>query len=487
MRRHLLALLVALLALPLAACGGGKSGSAASGEGGAAIVPKTAPLLVRLDTTFDSQQWTALNALLKEFPDGEKLLSGIAGPGVDFEQDVEPALGPETDRFTLNGKDFSKKVFLTATQPDDQATFQALLAKDNGNPVSEEIDGWQVIADKRETIDRYKVAKRSGSLADSDNYKAAITSLPATPLATVYVDGPTLRRALATKAVESATSGSVPDLAAGTGPLPGVGRIGWLAGALSAEEKGFAADVRLKGDELEVTPFKQELASQVPADVSLFIDVKGLDATLDEAKRTPALQKQLGEALKGLGALIDEVIGLFKGETAITVRPVGGKNEFTLLVKVDDAEKAKGTLDKLATLVGAFTQKTPEPVNVAGQDFQKLSLGKSAVYYGVLDGKLVVTNAEGAITSLVNGPYLADSQAYKDTAEAAGLPDQTTGVFYADVPKLVPLLDMLAKSSKSGKPLSPEVKAHLEALSTAIFYGSVDGDVLSLKGFASVR
>ena len=172
---------------------------------------------------------------------------------------------------------------------------------------------------------------------------------------------------------------------------------------------------------------------------------------------------------------------------AITVRPVGGKNEFTLLVVVDDAEKAKGTLDKLATLVGAFTQKTPEPVNVAGQDFQKLSLGKSVVYYGVFDGKLVVTNAEGAITSLVNGPYLADSQAYKDAAEAAGLPDQTTGVVYADVPKLVPLLDTLAKSSKSDKPLTPEAKAHLEALSTAIFYGSVDGDVLSLKGFASVR
>ncbi len=489
MRRLLLALLVALLALPLAACGGGsKSGSATSSEGGAAIAPKTAPLLVRLDTTFDSQQWTALNALLKKFPDGEKLLSGIAGPGVDFEQDVKPALGPETDQFTLNGQDFSKKVFLAATQPNDQAKFQALLAKDNGNPVSEEIDGWQVVADKRETIDRYKVAKRSGTLADSDNYKAAIASLPATALATVYVDGPTLRRSLATQSKKSASSGSVPDLAAGTGPLPGVGRIGWLAGALSAEEKGFAADVRLKGDELEATPFKPELASHVPADVSLFIDLKGLDATLDEAKRTPSVQKQLGEAQKALGALIDEIIGLFKGETAITVRPVGGKNEFTLLVTVDDAEKAKGTLDKLATLVGAFTQKTPEPVNVAGQDFQKLSLGKSStVYYGILDGRLVVTNAEGAITSLANGPYLADSQAYKDAAEAAGLPDQTTGVVYADVPKLVPLLDTLAKSGKSGKPLSPEMKAHLEALSTALFYGSVDGDVLSLKGFVSVR
>jgi len=213
----------------------------------------------------------------------------------------------------------------------------------------------------------------------------------------------------------------------------------------------------------------------------------GLDATLDEARRAPAIQKQLGEAQQALGGLIDEIIGLFKGETAITVRPVGSKNEVTLLVTVDDAEKAKGTLDKLATLVGALTQKTPEPVTVAGQDFKKLAIGKTSLYYGVFDGKLVVTNSEGAITSLVNGPYLADSQAYKDVAEAAGLPDESTGIFYADVPKLVPLIDSLAKSGKNGKPLSPDAKAHLEALSTALFYGSVDGDVLSLKGFVSVR
>ena len=492
MRRLLLALLVAVLALPLAACGGGKKTSAGvseGGPGGAAIVPKTAPLLLRLNTAWDSPQWTSLNALLAKFPNGDKPLSGIGGKNVDFEQDVKPALGPETDVFALNGADLNNNVFLGSNQPTDETKFHALLAKSDTPRVTEEIEGWQVFSDKRATIDRYKVAKRGGSLADSENYKAAIASLPAAALATLYVDGPTLRRALAAQAKSSSSSGSssLRNLGAGSGPVPGVGRISWLAGALSAEEKGFAADVRLKADELEVTPFTPELASQVPADVSLFIDVKGLDATLDEAKRSPAVQKQLGEAQKSLGALIDEVIGLFKGETAITVRPVGGKNELTLLLTADDTEKAKGTLDKLATLLGAFTQTTPEPVNVAGQDFQKLSLGKSAVYYGVFDGKLVVTNAEGAITSLVNGPYLADSQAYKDAAEAAGLPDQTTGVFYADVPKLVPLLDTLAKSGKSGKPLPPEVKANLEALSTAIFYGSVDGDVLSVKGFASVR
>jgi hypothetical protein len=494
-RRLLLALLVALFALPLAACGGGsKSSSAGSSDGGGAtIAPKTAPFLVRLNTAWDSPQWTSLNALLAKLPNGDKVLSGIGGQGVDFEQDVKPALGPETDIFTLNGADLNNKVFLGANQPLDATKFNALLAKGDNPPVAEEIDGWQVIADKRETIDRYKLAKRDGTLDDNANYKAAMESLPDAALARFYVDGPTLRRVLAARSTSSATSGSssgagaLSSLGKGSGPVPGVGRLSWLAGALSAEEKGFAADLRLKADELEVTPFKPTLASQVPADVSLFIDLKGLDATLDEARRAPAIQKQLGEAQQALGGLIDEIIGLFKGETAITVRPVGSKNEVTLLVTVDDAEKATGTLDKLATLVGALTQKTPEPVTVAGQDFKKLAIGKTSLYYGVFDGKLVVTNSEGAITSLVNGPYLADSQAYKDVAEAAGLPDESTGIFYADVPKLVPLIDSLAKSGKNGKPLSPDAKAHLEALSTALFYGSVDGDVLSLKGFVSVR
>ena len=170
-RRLLLSLLVALLALPLAACGGGGGGgngssATTSGEGGAAIVPKTAPLLVRLDTTFDSPQWATLNTLLKKFPDGDKLLSGIAGPGVDFEQDVNPALGPETDHFALNGADLQNKVFLGATQPDDQAKFQSLLDKDKDKPVTEQIGGWQVIADRRETIDRYKIARRAGVRRD---------------------------------------------------------------------------------------------------------------------------------------------------------------------------------------------------------------------------------------------------------------------------------------------------------------------------------
>src|SRR4029453_7379021 len=106
------------------------------GEGGSSIVPKSAPLLVRLDTTFASPQWNALNALLKKFPDGDQAFTEIAGPGGDFEHDVKPAFGPATAMFTLTGQDFTTEVFLAATQPRDQAKFEQLIAKGKNNPVN---------------------------------------------------------------------------------------------------------------------------------------------------------------------------------------------------------------------------------------------------------------------------------------------------------------------------------------------------------------
>ena len=165
------------------------------------------------------------------------------------------------------------------------------------------------------------------------------------------------------------------------------------------------------------------------------------------------------------------------------------------MLKVDDEAAAGATLDKLGTLVGAFTQKAPEQVDVAGVSAKKIAVGKSAVYYAVFDGKLVLTNAEGAIRGLKGGGQrLADSQAWRDATTSAGLPDQTVGIFYADVQKLLPLIEKLQASSSSGtgsgsgsKPLSPQAKRNLAPLGTVLLYGAVNGNVATAKGFVSVR
>src|SRR5581483_12462026 len=103
----------------------------------------------------------------------------------------------------------------------------------------------------------------------------------------------------------------------------------------------------------------------------------GLDATLDELKRSPAGSAQLGQATKAVGPLIDEVIGLFKGEGAFYARP---GPEYALVLKVDDEASARETLDKLGTLAGAAAQRAPEQVEVDGVQANQVRVGKTTVY-----------------------------------------------------------------------------------------------------------
>jgi uncharacterized protein DUF3352 len=463
--------LLVLVAALVTGCGSGsgsqRAETATTSAGGAEVAPKSSALLLRLNTAFDSPVWASLKSLLDKFPDGPQLLAGMSGNGIDFDRDVKPALGPETDLVALTEQDVSKGTFVGLTQPKNPAKLDALLAKDKDRSVSEQIGDWRVIADDRPAIDRFKRARNTGVLTDSDSYRSATKALPADALATLYLDGRVLTSTIA-KQTQS-----------GTGPVPGLGRIGWLAAAVTGKESGFALDLRLQGDEIEATPFAAGLPAEVPADVSFFLDFKGLDATLDELKRSPAVSQQLGQAAKALGGLLDELIALFKGEGAFYARP---GPEYTLVLNVAGEASARTTLDKLGTLVGAFTQSAPEPVDVDGVSANKLSVEKESVFYAVFDGKVVVTNAESGIRALQSGPRLADSQAWRDAVAATAMPDETAGILYADVPRLVPLLERLNKKS-----FSTEVTRNLAPLSTGLLYGSVDGDVYSIKGFVSVR
>ena len=480
-----------LLAVALVAgCGGGssssKSGAGSSSPGGATIAPSTTPFLLRLNTAFDSSQWQTFDTLLKKFPDGEKLYSSIAGKGVNFDTDVKPALGPETDLLALNGADLNAKTFVGLTQPQDQAKFEALLAKGSGpKPVTKEVAGWQVVADKAATIARFEAARsQGGTLADDSEYKEATGDLPSDSLATLYVNGGPLTAAISKRA-KTGTTGS----------LPGVGALDWVSGAFTAVDNGLTLDFRLKsGKQVQIQTYTPELPAEVPADVVLFVDFKGLDSVLQQIKSSPALQGQLGQAQAALGGLLDEVIALFKNEGAVYVQTGAAGTAYTLVLKVEDTASAQGTLDKLGTLVGALSQKPPEQVRVGGTTVEKLSLGtKTSIYYGIVGGKLVITNSEDSIRGLAgNGERLADSQAWKDATSAADMPDQVAGILYADVHNLIPLLEKLQASSSTSsgstsKPMSAEAKRNLAALGTVLLYGAVDGDVVTAKGFLSVR
>src|SRR5687768_9080036 len=125
-------LFAALLALLAAGCGG------AGAPGGAAeVAPADAAFYVVVDADFEGDQWDAVQELASSFPGGEDLIGRIvqeieseSGEALDFEQDVEPALGPEVAFVVLapeSSDDDGTVVVLT--QPDDQEALQRLIEK----------------------------------------------------------------------------------------------------------------------------------------------------------------------------------------------------------------------------------------------------------------------------------------------------------------------------------------------------------------------
>ncbi len=451
--RRALALLATVVVL--AGCGSKASGPGPSG--GASVAPASTALLVRANTDFASARWQALAPLLR--------LSGAKLPSLAA---LRGALGPETDALALRPEDIDGNALVGLTQPADPAKLETLLAKHTPPLVSEEVADWRVVAADRATIDRLKRARNEGSLAGSSTYKEATSGLPADALASVYLDGTAFTHELDRRAKT------------GLGPVPGIGRVSWVAGAVVSRPGGLDVQLRLKGDEIEASPFTAALPAEVPTPVSVFVDAKGLDRTLDELKRSPELADRLGTIGKALGSgVLDDVIGLFKGEAAVYARPLPKGPEYTLVVKVEDEIAAKDTLDRLATLAGAAGQAVPAHLQVGGVDVTKITVGTTTLYDAVFGGKVVVSSAASGIRGLLGpAPRLAASPRWQAATQAAGMPDETAGIFYADLHRALPLLETLA----GAKPATTQLP-----LGTSLLWASVDGSVLTVRGFVSVR
>src|SRR5581483_9241390 len=208
-----------------------------------------------------------------------------------------------------------------------------------------------------------KRARNDGSLADGDAYRQATRGLPAAALATVYADGSAVRRGLRER--------------------------GAPAGAVTRRPGGLGVELRVKGDRVEAATYTAELPAQIPAPVTLLVDAKGLDRTIEELRRSPALAASTNPLVQALRTgVLDDAVGLFGNEAAFYVRQLPGGPESTLIVEVDDEVAADAIVDRLVTLAAAVTQNVPAHETIAGADATRLTLGKTTVYYAVFDGKL---------------------------------------------------------------------------------------------------
>lgn len=430
------------LAVLLPACG--SSPPKAGPAGGAEVAPASTQRFARLSTADKTSRLF-------------RFLAGLTG------ETLPAGVGPEVDAATLG----SAGLTVALTQPADRAQLQTSLAKQG--IVSEPVENWTVIARNRRAIDRFKAARNDGTLDADQAYQDATSGLPQPSLASVYLTGDAFTKA----------AGGL--LKTSFGPVPGVGRVDWAALSLTSEPGGVGVHGRLKGDELEVSNYTAELPAEVPTPVSLLVDEKGLDATLGEVKRSPGLTKRLGAIGTALASgLLDDLVNLFRGEAALYARPLPDGPEYTLLLKVDDESRANQVLDGLTTLAGAASQSLPAHPSIAGILATKATLGSTTLYYAVVDGKVVVSTKPSGIRGVaMQGPRLAESPRWTAAADSAQLPDQTSGILYADFARSLPLLETLLGATPTPAEEIP--------FGDGMLWTTVDGSVLTVGGHVAVR
>jgi len=471
-RRALPVVSVAAVALLAAGCGGGQSRAGPIlGAGGAAEIPASAALVVSVDTSFGSKATDELRALLDRFPAKGQLYGAIrrelAKEGLDFDADVRPAFGPETDLVLLDLA-ASEPDYVLLTQPEDPAKLDALLAKaPEPEPIVHEVlDGWTVAADSAETIAAFRdAAAANGALAASDTYREATSDLPEDALATLYVNGAPAMEALAKR---------------GTTTIPRFGRLAWISGALQAQDGGVSFDLHAKGDDVTVTPYSARLASTAPARSLAFVSFNAL-----------------GDALKGIAQQppLGDIADLLGGEGAVYVR-AGAPLEVTALLDESNPVDAVARVDELVRRFGGLIPyfpvqsgwsayapgPRPQETHIGGVSARRVSLYGASLNYAAVGGQLVVTTSEQGIRELAPlAPKFSSDPVFRSARDTAGMPDETTGFAFVNLQDTIPLVEGLTTST-----IPPEVAENLKPLQAFLAFGTLDGDTLSVHLFVQV-
>ncbi len=498
MRRRssiLLGLFVLLVVLLAAACGGksgGGGGLSASGgggiPGGADFAPASAPGFLYVNTDFGGSEWGGLNDLANKFPDKAKLLAmlrqQLQQQGVNFDQDVKPALGPETDAGVLTFQGSTGNAVL-ATQPKDAAKLDALVRKldasSSNNPatVTKKVGDWTLASDSQAALAAGSSAHAGSSLAEGATFKAAMSSLPDSSLVKFFLDGASLSSIL-----QRAGSTAV---AAGSGPIPGLGKLAWIAGALQGSGDGVRLDLHAKSANggQTATLYTSKLLSEVPGDALLFTSFNGVGRTLAQLETNPALKRFLPRIEAQLGVSLQELTPLFSREGALYVRQGTPLPEVTLALEESDEQQALATVDRLVAKLGGGA--APKTTTVDGVTLKQLPLGSTfSLYYGAFDGKLVITDSRTAVTGLKDkGSKLSDDDVFKTAKDKAGMGDSTLGFVYVNLKAAIPIVENFAQLQ--GTQLPPETTKNLEPLQTFLLYGTRDGATTSATGFLGVK
>ncbi len=462
--------LAALCALSLVGCGGSTSGSATGTASGAEVAPADALAFVSIDTDRSSSQWKQGDALLEKFPIRKRLVAEIeralAEEGVSFSRDVLPALGPELDIVVLKGASGTGPQVVGMTQPRDEQKLEALLGKSKERTYRTKVGDWTVFSDTQQALDA--ITKRDGNLSDSSEFANAMGELPEAANAKAYVNGSSVRSVLPTTA---------------TGPLP-VGSLKWLSLGLSSEDAGWKLGGAWKStQDSGVNSFEPTLLDKVPAGSLVVASFKGNDQAFTQLRDAPGAQEYLGQLQQALGVGFDDLTRLFSDEGVLYVQKSAPLPEVTLILKEKDASAAMRTVNTLAARAATLLRVQLTETNAAGT-VKKLSFDRFAIYYGIDDGNLVVSDSIAPFGRKVDST-IEDDPVFEEAKDTAGLPDESAGFAYVNVQELVPVVEGFAQVSGATVPL--DMSANLAPLQSFLTYATAADDVSRFGALLRVR
>jgi hypothetical protein len=478
--------LLAALALVLSGCGAKDQSSA----GGAEIVPASVPAFVSIDSDLSSDQWRQVDELLQKFPARSLLVGQLQASlkessGLDYEDDIEPALGNEVDLVWLDFENGGENV-VALTKPDDKDAFERLVVKGNARGddklICKETDGWYACGFGQTPVDRFIALPDGDKLADDELFNDALEELPDDPLVHVYVRG---------QSIVDALRGL--DFPGSPLPLGADQRPEFLSAALSAEGSGFrlvGAGRAAEAPKSAPVAFESKLVDVVPADAVAFLAFKGGNAyeqQLEELEKNEAYRMGVQEFERMLGIPLSSLLTLFENEVGFYVRPGSPFPEVTLLIEAPDEQEA---LERVNTAVEALTKSVPTqpchaPQEEAGVPVDCVDLGQVELRTAAFDQKVVVTIGQGAIAELrSDDDKLSDDDGFEDAREAAGMPAESVGFMWLDLEDGIPMI--LGLAGASGGMIPAHIRENLEPLGSVLAWAENDGRSGSFTAFLQI-
>jgi Protein of unknown function (DUF3352) len=488
-RSYVVSLLGAVAALAfLAGCGGSDTGSTTDS---AAMAPKDAGLYLSVDTNREGDQWQSLEALFERIPGGregfDRLLAELTeDSGVDFEDDLLPALGDEVVVVLPGGS--ANPVGLA--QPDDEEKLKELAERSDADVVFRDVEGWTAIAESGAALDAYERALERGRLADESAFSETMADLPAETLVRAYVRGEGLEGVLGR--AQAGALGSLGPLGSlAQGGTPSAATLGTIALGVAAEKEGLRVEGSVRQEGVPAS-FSPRLLPKVPDGAFLVVTGKGGAALSEQLRKAIAGNDEVLRQFEQLsGVSLDDLLELFEGEVVFYARSGLPIPELTLVVEATGSQLE--TIDALFQRLAAQSNTQIASTVEGGVPVKVLSVaGGLSVRYAKTGGLVVVTTSPAGIRALTSGgAKLVDDEAFKAAADDVGYDGSTSGLVYVDVDAVAPLLQGVVGLVGGGTPGAAagldQLARALESLDSIAANVSTEGDGARFEAFVRVR